>query len=53
VEEQSAQGNTVTTRCTLRIMDRGGVFWYSPANRRVAFTATYTEHFSRGMLVEH
>jgi predicted ester cyclase len=53
VEEQSAQGNTVTTRCTLRGMDRGGVLWYPPTNRRAAFTATYTDHFSSGMLVEH
>jgi predicted ester cyclase len=53
VEEQSTQGNTVTTRCTLRGMDRGGVLWYPPTNRRAAFTATYTDHFSSGMLVEH
>jgi predicted ester cyclase len=53
VEEQSAQGNTVTTRCTLCGMDRGGVLWYPPTNRRAAFTATYTDHFSSGMLVEH
>ncbi len=53
VEEQSAQGDTVTTRCTLRGMDRGGVLWYPPTNKRAAFTATYTDHFSSGMLVEH
>jgi predicted ester cyclase len=52
VEEQSAQGNTVTTRCTLRSMDRGGVLWYPPTNRHAAFTATYTDHSSSGMLVE-
>jgi predicted ester cyclase len=53
VEEQSARGNTVTTRCTLRDMDRGGVLWHRLTNRRVAFTATYTDHFSSGKLVEH
>ena len=53
VEEQSAQGNTVTTRCMLRGKDRGGVLWYPPTNRHAAFTATYTDHFSSGMLVEH
>ena len=53
VEEQSAQGDTVTTRCTLRGMDRGGVLWYPPTNKRAAFAATYTDRFSSGMLVEH
>jgi predicted ester cyclase len=34
-------------------MDRGGVLWHRLTNRRVAFTATYTDHFSSGKLVEH
>ena len=53
VEEQSAQGDTVTTRCTLRGMDRGGVLWYPPTDKRAAFAATYTDRFSGGRLVEH
>lgn len=53
VEEQSVQGDTVTTRCTLCGMDRGGVLWYPPTNKRAAFAATYTDRFSDGMLVEH
>ena len=53
VEEQSAQGDTVTTRCTLRGVDRGGVLWYPPTNKRAAFAAVYTDRFSDGMLVEH
>ena len=53
VEEQSAQGDTVTTRCTLRVVDRGGVLWYPPTNKRAAFAAVYTDRFSGGRLVEH
>jgi predicted ester cyclase len=53
VEEQSVEGDTVTTRCTLRGMDRGGVLWYPPTEKRAAFAATYTDRFSGGMLVEH
>jgi hypothetical protein len=34
-------------------MDRGKVVWYPPTNRRFGFTATYTDHFSSGILVEH
>ena len=53
VEEQNAQDEAVTTRCTLRGMDRGGVLWYPPTNKRAAFAATYTDRFSGGLLVEH
>ena len=53
VEEQSVEGTTVTTRCTLRGVDRGGVLWYPPTGKRVVFEATYTDSFSGGMLVEH
>lgn len=53
VEEQSVEGASVTTRCTLRGVDRGGVLWYPPTEKRVAFAATYTDRFSGGMLVEH
>jgi predicted ester cyclase len=34
-------------------MDRGGVLWYPPTEKRAAFAATYTDRFSGGMLVEH
>jgi hypothetical protein len=34
-------------------MNRGGALWHRLANRRVAFTATYTDHISSGKLVEH
>jgi predicted ester cyclase len=53
VEEQSVEGASVTTRCTLRGVDRGGVLWYPPTEKRVAFAAVYTDRFSGGMLVEH
>jgi predicted ester cyclase len=53
VEEQSVEGATVTTRCALRGVDRGGVLWYPPTEKRVAFAAVYTDRFSGGMLVEH
>ena len=46
-------GDTVTTRCTLRGVDRGGVLWYPPTGKRVVFAAIYTDRFSGGMLVEH
>jgi predicted ester cyclase len=53
VEEQSAKGDTVTTRCTLCGTDRGGVLWYPPTGKRATFAATYTDRFSGGVLVEH
>ena len=53
VEEQSAKGDTVITRCTLRGTDRGGVLWYPPTGKRADFVATYTDRFAGGMLVEH
>jgi predicted ester cyclase len=52
VEEQSTQGDTVTTRRTVRGMDRGGVLWYPPTNKRATLAATYTDSFSGGMPVE-
>ena len=53
VEEQSVEGPSVTTKCTLRGVDRGGVLWYPPTEKSAAFAATYTDSFSGGMLVEH
>ena len=53
VEGQKVEGALVTTSCTLRGVDRGGVLWYPPTEKRVAFAATYTDRFSGGMLVEH
>jgi hypothetical protein len=34
-------------------IDRGEVLGYPPTSRRVASTATYADHFSSGLLVEH
>lgn len=53
VEEQRADGDTVTTRCRFAGTDRGGLLWYPPTNRRTDFTATYTDRFSNGELAEH
>ena len=53
VEEQKVEGASVTTRLTLRGVDRGGVLWYPPTEKHAAFAATYTDRFSGGMLVEH
>ena len=53
VEEQRAEGDTVTTRCVLCGTDRGGVLWYPPTNKRAIFTDTFTDRFSGGKLVEH
>lgn len=53
IEEQTAQGDTVTTRCVLSGTDRGGVLWYPPTGKHATFTGTYTDRFSEGRLVEH
>lgn len=53
IEDQRAECDTVTTRCTLRGTDVGGVLWYPPTGREAAFTGTFTDHFSGGKLVEH
>jgi hypothetical protein len=49
VEEQSLEGASVTTLCTLRGVDRGGVLWYPPTEKWAAFAATYTDRFSGGI----
>lgn len=53
VEAQHADGDTVTTRCHFSGTDRGGLLWYPPTNKHADFTATYTDHFSNGKLLEH
>lgn len=53
IEEQTAQYDKVTTRCVLSGTDRGGVLWYPPTGKHATFTATYTDRFSDGRLVEH
>ena len=52
-EEQTAEGDTVTTRCALAGTDRGGVLWYPPTGKHATFSGTYTDRFSDGRLVEH
>ena len=53
IEDQCAEGDTVTIRCTLQGTDAGGVLWYPPTGREAAFTGTFTDRFSEGRLVEH
>ncbi len=53
VEGQEANRDLVRTRLTLSGTDRGGVMWYPPTGRRVAFSATFEDRFSEGRLVEH
>ena len=53
VEGQEADRDLVRTRLTLSGTDRGGVKWYPPTGRRVAFSATCEDRFSEGRLVEH
>jgi predicted ester cyclase len=53
VEGQEADRDLVRTRLTLSGTDRGGVMWYPPTGRRVAFSAAFEDRFSGGRLVEH
>ena len=53
IEEQTAEGQTVTTRLSLQGTDRGGVLWYPATGRRATFAAAYEDCFSGGKLVEH
>jgi predicted ester cyclase len=53
VEEQTMEGDAVTTRCILSGTDRGGVLWYPPTGKRATFAGTYVDRFSNGRLVEH
>ncbi len=53
VEEQTAEGDKVRTRCSLSGTDRGGFLWYPPTNRRATFGAAYVDRFTDGRLVEH
>jgi predicted ester cyclase len=53
LEDQRAEGETVTTRWTASGMDRGGVLWYPPTGKTAKFSGVYTDRFSDGKLVEH
>jgi predicted ester cyclase len=53
VEEQTAAGDTVTTRCAFSGTDSGGVLWYPPTGKHATFSGTFTDRFSDGRLVEH
>ena len=53
IQDQRAEGDKVTTRCVFSGTDGGGVLWYPPTGREATFTATFTDRFSAGRLVEH
>ncbi len=53
VEEQTAEDDTVMTRCIFSGTDRGGVLWYPPTGKSATFTGTYLDRFSNGRLAEH
>ena len=53
LEEQSAEGDAVTTRCTMEGTDEGGVLWYPPTGKKAVFGSEFTDLFSDGQLVEH
>lgn len=53
VEEQTAEDDTVTTRCAFSGTDRGGILWYPPTNRPADFTDVYVDRFSGDAVVEH
>ena len=53
IEEQTAEGDTVETRCAFSGTDRGGVLWYPPTGKHATMTGTFTDRFSDGKLVEH
>ena len=53
IQEQTAEGETVTTRCAFSGTDSGGVLWYPPTGKYTTFTGKFTDRFSEGRLVEH
>ncbi len=53
IEEQTAEGDTVTTRCAFSGTDSGGVLWYPPTGNHAYFSGTYVDRFSEGRLAEH
>jgi predicted ester cyclase len=53
LEDQRAEGETVTTRWAASGTDRGGVLWYPPTGKAATFSGVYTDRFSDGRLVEH
>ena len=53
LEEQSTEGDAVTTRCTMEGTDEGGVLWYPPTGKKAVFGSKFTDLFSDDQLVEH
>ncbi|MGI8909115.1 MAG: ester cyclase [Rubrobacteraceae bacterium] len=53
IEEQTAEYDTVTTRCAFSGTDLGGVLWYPPTGKHATFSGVYVDRFSGGWLTEH
>lgn len=53
IAEQTAEGDTVTTRIAFSGTDKGGVLWYPPTDKTATFVGTFTDRFEDGKLVEH
>ena len=53
VEEQTAEGDTVVTRCAFSGTDRGGFLYYPPTGKKATFTGVFHDRFADGKLAEH
>ena len=53
VEEQTAEGDTVTTHCAFFGTDRGGFRYYPPTGKSATFACTFQDRFVDGKLAEH
>ena len=53
VEGQTAEGDTVVTRCAFSGTDRGGFLYYPPTGKEALFTGVFHDRFADGRLAEH
>ncbi|MDQ3507972.1 MAG: ester cyclase [Actinomycetota bacterium] len=54
IQTQTSDGeNEVATRCEMRGTDRGGVLYYPPTNKIVAFTGIFTDTVRDGRITAH
>lgn len=53
IRRQTVAEDVVTTRCAIRGTDRGGVLYHPPTNKRVVFSATFTDTMQDGRITVH
>ncbi|MBA2692582.1 MAG: ester cyclase [Rubrobacter sp.] len=53
IHSQTAEKDEVETRCELHGTDRGGVLYYPPTHKHVAFTAVFTDTMRGGRITDH